>query len=188
MEKKQICLTHKHQCVGKTLSRLAPITGMLLIASCQVGRSVGGDFSLRRVTGQRMNSQGPQHCPHWALWVGATTKTSTPPQPKSPQHPLNPNPHSTTHPIPPSGKKRERRPQPPDIGMLATPRDHSEIPEKEFSPMAPCICPSPYGPKAMTPTETAPNKGRMIGELFLESYFKASYFGELFLCKLDYLK
>ena len=83
MEKKQICLTHKHQCVGKTLSCLAPITGMLLIASCQVGRSVGGDFSLRRVTGQRMNSQGPQHCPHWALWVGATTKTSTPPQPKS---------------------------------------------------------------------------------------------------------
>ena len=40
----------------------------------------------------------------------------------------------------------------------------------------------------MTPTETAPNKGRIIGELFLESYFEASYFGELFLCKLDYLK
>ena len=28
-------------------------------------------------------------------------------------------------------------------------------------------------------------RGRIIGELFLESYFKASYFGELFLCKLD---
>ena len=26
------------------------------------------------------------------------------------------------------------------------------------------------------------------GELFLASYFKVSYFGELFLCKLDYLK
>ena len=29
--------------------------------------------------------------------------------------------------------------------------------------------------------------GGVNGELFLESYFKASYFGELFLCKLDYL-
>ena len=29
-------------------------------------------------------------------------------------------------------------------------------------------------------------RGRIIGELFLASYFKASYFGELFLCKLDY--
>ena len=28
--------------------------------------------------------------------------------------------------------------------------------------------------------------GRIIGELFLASYFKSSYFGELFLCKLDY--
>ena len=31
-------------------------------------------------------------------------------------------------------------------------------------------------------------RGGVNGELFLGSYFKASYFGELFLCKLDYLK
>ena len=30
------------------------------------------------------------------------------------------------------------------------------------------------------------NRGQIIGELFLASYFKASYFGKLFLCKLDY--
>ena len=30
--------------------------------------------------------------------------------------------------------------------------------------------------------------GGLNGELFLASYFKASYFGELFLCKLDDLK
>ena len=29
---------------------------------------------------------------------------------------------------------------------------------------------------------------RVNGELFLASYFKVSYFGELFLCKLDDLK
>ena len=31
------------------------------------------------------------------------------------------------------------------------------------------------------------NGGGVNGELFLPSYFKASYFGKLFLCKLDYL-
>ena len=31
-------------------------------------------------------------------------------------------------------------------------------------------------------------EGGVNGELFLASYFKASYFGELFLCKLDSLK
>ena len=32
------------------------------------------------------------------------------------------------------------------------------------------------------------DRGGVNGELFLPSYFNASYFGELFLCKLDYLK
>ena len=39
----------------------------------------------------------------------------------------------------------------------------------------------------MTGSKLVPRKGgQIIGELFLASYFKASYFGELFLCKLDY--
>ena len=36
-------------------------------------------------------------------------------------------------------------------------------------------------------SDANPSTGRqIIGELFLASYFKASYFGELFSCKLDY--